>query len=189
MSIFLGTQGVPGDGWDVAQAGDNLPETVWHCPWSGRSGGCRVRLRPPGSPCNPPTLLCFRWIVHPLQVLIISCTRKLIFVQKTTCIKAVSGLFISKNFSSSCRLPVGYYFTKALTGEQLQLLALKVMASIEEAGFRVIRLVGDNHSSNCKVFSNLSGGSIVPVVTWVQAAVRFRRCRKISDFTVCTHIT
>ncbi|KAG0421543.1 hypothetical protein HPB47_002572 [Ixodes persulcatus] len=67
--------------------------------------------------------------------------------------------------STHYRLPVGYYFTKALTGEQLQLLALKVMASIEEAGFRVVRLVGDNHSSNCKVFSNLSGGSIVPVVT------------------------
>ncbi|KAM7281505.1 uncharacterized protein ISCGN_005772 [Ixodes scapularis] len=73
--------------------------------------------------------------------------------------------FLFVGLSTHYRLPVGYYFTKALTGEQLQLLALKVMASIEEAGFRVVRLVGDNHSSNCKVFSNLSGGSIVPVVT------------------------
>ncbi|XP_042150483.1 uncharacterized protein LOC115308658, partial [Ixodes scapularis] len=71
---------------------------------------------------------------------------------------------LSTHYRCLLQLPVGYYFTKALTGEQLQLLALKVMASIKEAGFRVVRLVGDNHSSNCKVFSNLSGGSIVPVV-------------------------
>lgn len=61
------------------------------------------------------------------------------------------------------RLPVGYYFTKALAGEQLQLLALKIMESVEEAGFKVVRL-GDNHRSNSKFFSNLSGGPIKPVV-------------------------
>lgn len=59
---------------------------------------------------------------------------------------------------------MGYYFTKALAGEQLQLLALKVMESVEEAGFKVVRLVGDNHRSNSKFFSNLSGGPIKPVV-------------------------
>ncbi|XP_075721826.1 uncharacterized protein LOC119186338 [Rhipicephalus microplus] len=62
------------------------------------------------------------------------------------------------------RLPVGYYFTKALTGQQLEHLALNVMQSVEDAGFRVVRLVGDNHKSNTKFFSSLSGGQIQPVV-------------------------
>lgn len=62
------------------------------------------------------------------------------------------------------RLPVEYYFTKALAGKQLQLLALKVMQCVEEAGFKVIRLIGDNHRSNSKFFSNLLGDPIQPVV-------------------------
>lgn len=62
------------------------------------------------------------------------------------------------------RLPVGYYFMKALTGQQLEHLAVKVMQSVENAGFQVVRLVGDNHRSNTKFFSSLSGGQIQPVV-------------------------
>ncbi|CAN7995673.1 unnamed protein product [Ixodes hexagonus] len=42
------------------------------------------------------------------------------------------------------------------------------MASVEEAGFQVVRLVGDNHSTNCKFFSSLSGGNIVPVLLWLR---------------------
>ncbi|EEC16927.1 hypothetical protein IscW_ISCW012317 [Ixodes scapularis] len=60
--------------------------------------------------------------------------------------------FVFVGLSTHYRLPVGYYFTKALTGDQLEQLALKVMASVEEAGFQVVRLVGDNHRSNCKFF-------------------------------------
>ncbi|XP_077484185.1 uncharacterized protein LOC144094136 [Amblyomma americanum] len=72
--------------------------------------------------------------------------------------------FVFVGLSTHYRLPVGYYFTKALSGEQLQLLALKVMQCVEESGFKVVRLVGDNHKSNTKFFSNLSGGPIQPVV-------------------------
>ncbi|KAH7934604.1 hypothetical protein HPB51_029032 [Rhipicephalus microplus] len=66
--------------------------------------------------------------------------------------------------STGRRLPVGYYFTKALTGQQLEHLALNVMQSVEDAGFRVVHLVGDNHKSNTKFFSSLSRGQIQPVV-------------------------
>lgn len=62
------------------------------------------------------------------------------------------------------RLPVGYYFTRALNDEQLHLLAMKVMESVEDAGFKVTRL-GDNHSANCKFLAMLSSGSIKPVIT------------------------
>lgn len=68
-------------------------------------------------------------------------------------------------YYKNCRLPVEHYITKGLTGEQLELLALKVMKSIEEVGFQVVRLVADNHSTNCKFFASLSGGHIRPVVT------------------------
>lgn len=47
---------------------------------------------------------------------------------------------------------MGYYFNKALNGEQLCLLALKVMECVEDAGFKVTRLLGDSHSANCKFF-------------------------------------
>ncbi|XP_037523600.2 DNA transposase THAP9 [Rhipicephalus sanguineus] len=73
--------------------------------------------------------------------------------------------FVFVGLSTHYRLPVGYYFTKALNGEQLHLLALKVMECVEDAGFKVTRLVGDNHSANCKFFAMLSGGSIKPVIT------------------------
>ncbi|KAH8037852.1 hypothetical protein HPB51_018340 [Rhipicephalus microplus] len=67
--------------------------------------------------------------------------------------------------STHYRLPVGYYFTKGLTGEQLEQLSLKVMQSVEDAGFEVVRLVADKHSTSCKFFASLSGGQICPVVT------------------------
>ncbi|XP_040354454.2 LOW QUALITY PROTEIN: uncharacterized protein LOC120850237 [Ixodes scapularis] len=73
--------------------------------------------------------------------------------------------FVFVGLSSHYRLPVGYYFTKALTGQQLHQLGLEVMRSVEDAGFTVLRLVGDNHASNCKYFSTLSGGKITPVVS------------------------
>ncbi|XP_037268860.2 uncharacterized protein LOC119160746 isoform X2 [Rhipicephalus microplus] len=73
--------------------------------------------------------------------------------------------FVFVGLSTHYRLPVGYYFTKGLTGEQLEQLSLKVMQSVEDAGFEVVRLVADNHSTNCKFFASLSGGQICPVVT------------------------
>ncbi|KAK8774441.1 hypothetical protein V5799_011024 [Amblyomma americanum] len=72
--------------------------------------------------------------------------------------------FVFVGLSTHYRLPVGYYFSKALTGGQLEILALKVMASVEEAGFQVVRLVADNHQANCKFFSSLSGGPIKLVI-------------------------
>ncbi|KAG0445027.1 hypothetical protein HPB47_002800 [Ixodes persulcatus] len=53
---------------------------------------------------------------------------------------SASRTTLQTTFFASFLLPKGYYFTKALTEEQLQLLALKVMESIEEAGFQVVRL-------------------------------------------------
>ncbi|KAH6933222.1 hypothetical protein HPB50_013594 [Hyalomma asiaticum] len=72
--------------------------------------------------------------------------------------------FVFVGLSSHYTIPVGYYFTRSTTGEQLHHLKMRVLQSVEEAGFEVVRLVADNHSSNCKMFSILSNGAIQPVV-------------------------
>lgn len=69
-------------------------------------------------------------------------------------------------FSSTYRLAVGHFFTKGLPCDQLHDLAMKVIKSIEKAGFAVTSLIGDNHVFNSKCFSLLSGGTTRPVVRW-----------------------
>lgn len=69
-------------------------------------------------------------------------------------------------FSSTYRLAVGHFFTKGRRCDQLHDLAMKVIKSIEKAGFAVTSLIGDNHVFNSKCFSLLSGGTTRPVVRW-----------------------
>lgn len=47
-------------------------------------------------------------------------------------------------FCCTWRLPVGYFFTKGFTDDQLYDLSMEVIKSVEEAGFVVTRLAGDN---------------------------------------------
>ncbi|XP_049513919.1 uncharacterized protein LOC125941048 [Dermacentor silvarum] len=72
--------------------------------------------------------------------------------------------FVFVGLSTHYTIPVGYYFTRSTTGEQLHHLTMRVIRSVEDAGFEVVRLVADNHSSNCRMFSILSNGAIQPVV-------------------------
>ncbi|XP_064470069.1 uncharacterized protein LOC135384813 [Ornithodoros turicata] len=72
--------------------------------------------------------------------------------------------FVFIGLSTQYRIPVSYYFTKALTGDQEYHLLLEVMKAVHEAGFFVCRVVADNHSANCSAFARLSGGQICPVI-------------------------
>lgn len=93
---------------------------------------------------------------------------RLFLIPERNIMSFTSHLVLLEKNKKNCRLPVGYYFTKCLTREQLELLALKGMKSVEEAGFQVVRLVANNRSTNCKFFfASLSGGRIRPVVTSV----------------------
>ncbi|XP_064468483.1 uncharacterized protein LOC135379168 [Ornithodoros turicata] len=72
--------------------------------------------------------------------------------------------FIFVGLSTQYRIPVSYYFTKALNGDQAYHLVLDVMAAVQEAGFFVCRVVADNHATNCSAFARLAGGKIAPVI-------------------------
>lgn len=63
---------------------------------------------------------------------------------------ALAGLFFPRRLPRAITAPllrflsgfiVSYYFTKALSGQQLLQLVLEVMHSVEGAGLKVLRLV------------------------------------------------
>lgn len=67
--------------------------------------------------------------------------------------------FVISGLSSSYRIPVGYFFTKGLTGTQLHALTVFIMKEIESCGFH-IRLSTDNHKVNVQAM-RLLGNDIV----------------------------
>ncbi|XP_040076067.1 uncharacterized protein LOC120848163 [Ixodes scapularis] len=66
--------------------------------------------------------------------------------------------FVINGLASSCRIPVAYYFTNGLNGSQLSKLLVFVMTKVESTGFRVIRVVTDNHKVNVSAMKILCGG-------------------------------
>ncbi|KAL1421211.1 hypothetical protein MTO96_004222 [Rhipicephalus appendiculatus] len=66
--------------------------------------------------------------------------------------------FVITGLSTRYRIPVAYYFTKGLTGSQLHKLLIFVLEKVEACGFRVIRLVSDNHKVNVNAMKLLGDG-------------------------------
>ncbi|KAH7933135.1 hypothetical protein HPB49_009069 [Dermacentor silvarum] len=74
--------------------------------------------------------------------------------------------FILRGLSTPHVIPVGYFFTRCLKGEQLSNITAEVMKLTEEAGFRIVRIVTDNHQTNVSLFKSLSDdGTLSHVVT------------------------
>lgn len=67
--------------------------------------------------------------------------------------------FVMKGLSSFYEIPVAYFLVRCLTGQQLIILIKKIVAELENIGFKVVRLVADDLSVNQKVFRELSGGA------------------------------
>ena len=67
--------------------------------------------------------------------------------------------FIFQGLATHFVIPVHYFFTNNVTGKELKELTLKVIVEVENSGFKVIRIVTDNHSTNVKMFSELCEGS------------------------------
>ncbi|EEC17110.1 hypothetical protein IscW_ISCW024753, partial [Ixodes scapularis] len=65
---------------------------------------------------------------------------------------------VINRLASSCRIPVAYFFTNGLNGSQLSKLLVCVMRKVESTGFRVIRVVTDNHKVNVSAMKILCGG-------------------------------
>ncbi|KAH7938025.1 hypothetical protein HPB49_019298 [Dermacentor silvarum] len=66
--------------------------------------------------------------------------------------------FLINGLSTSYRITVSYFFTKSLSGSQLSQLVRSVIENVEESGFKVDRLVADNHKINVSAMTDLCGG-------------------------------
>ena len=68
--------------------------------------------------------------------------------------------FLFKGLSTFYRIPVSFYFTSTLNGEQLAKLTLNAVKAVEECGFKVVRIVTDNCQINVSMFQTLCEGKI-----------------------------
>lgn len=64
--------------------------------------------------------------------------------------------FVLRGLSTAYVIPVGYYFTRALKHDKLFSMTMEVMEAAEQVGFRVARVVTDNHQTNVALFKDFS---------------------------------
>lgn len=68
--------------------------------------------------------------------------------------------FVISGLTTPFRIPVAYYFTKGLTGNELYKLIIFVMKKVEACGFKNVRLVTDNHKVNVNAMKLLGNGLV-----------------------------
>ena len=68
--------------------------------------------------------------------------------------------FVACGLSTSYKIPVAYFFTRQLKGQELYEIVKYVCKEVEMCGLSVTRLVTDNLSVNCTMFRYLSKGAI-----------------------------
>ncbi|XP_064480056.1 uncharacterized protein LOC135393663 [Ornithodoros turicata] len=68
--------------------------------------------------------------------------------------------FLLCGLSVSFRIPVAYFVTKGLKGDELSQLVLFVLEKVESIGFRVLRIVTDNHRVNVNAMKILCRGDL-----------------------------
>ncbi|KAL1423488.1 hypothetical protein MTO96_000019 [Rhipicephalus appendiculatus] len=66
--------------------------------------------------------------------------------------------FLLCGLGARFKKPVGYFFTKGCTGQQLALVISHVLKKTAEAGFDVVRLVTDNHKINVAAMDIMCNG-------------------------------
>ncbi|XP_037282313.2 uncharacterized protein LOC119170786 [Rhipicephalus microplus] len=64
--------------------------------------------------------------------------------------------FVLRGLSTAYVITLGYFFTRCLRSELLRFMTMNVMKAVEDVGFRVTRIVTDNHQSNVALFKSLS---------------------------------
>jgi len=69
--------------------------------------------------------------------------------------------FLLKGLSTSYRIPVAYFFTRQLEGDELAALLKDTVLAVEELGFKIVRVVGDNSRVNVKAYKTLCDSDIV----------------------------
>ncbi|KAK8763588.1 hypothetical protein V5799_015386 [Amblyomma americanum] len=66
--------------------------------------------------------------------------------------------FLQCGLHARFKIPVGYFFTKGCTGEQLAVVIRHVLKKTADVGFDIVRLVTDNHKVNVAAMDILCGG-------------------------------
>ncbi|KAH7977684.1 hypothetical protein HPB49_003171 [Dermacentor silvarum] len=73
--------------------------------------------------------------------------------------------FVLRGLSTAYIIPVGYFFTRCLKNDKLFSMTMEVMKAVEQVGFRVARVVTDNHQTNVSLFKRFSqDGTLVHAV-------------------------
>jgi hypothetical protein len=68
--------------------------------------------------------------------------------------------FVIHGLSTKYTIPVGYFFHKTLSSERFHQITLDILKLVHRLGFKVLRLVSDNHKSNVALFKSLGSGEL-----------------------------
>ncbi|XP_075742919.1 uncharacterized protein LOC142796362 [Rhipicephalus microplus] len=68
--------------------------------------------------------------------------------------------FVISGLTTPFRIPMAYYFTKGLTGDELYKMIIFVMKKVEACGFKIVRLVTDNHKVSVNAMKLLGNGLV-----------------------------
>lgn len=63
--------------------------------------------------------------------------------------------FLLVGLSTQYRLPVAFFFSRQLCGKDLFVLTKHVLAEVEAIGFKIVRIVTDNHKVNANVMGSV----------------------------------
>jgi hypothetical protein len=72
--------------------------------------------------------------------------------------------FVVHGLSTKYIVPASYYFHRQLNSKDLYKLTLEVMKLLDECGFKVIRIVGDNHKNHVALFKHFGNGTLQNVI-------------------------
>jgi hypothetical protein len=68
--------------------------------------------------------------------------------------------FVIHSLSTKYTIPVGCFFHKTLSSERFHQITLNILKLAHRLGFRVLRLVSENHKSNVTLFNSLGSGEL-----------------------------
>jgi hypothetical protein len=68
--------------------------------------------------------------------------------------------FVIHGLSTKYTVPVGYFFHKTLSKDRFFEITMEVIEKVHSCGFRILRIVSDNHKSNVALFKKIGNGAL-----------------------------
>jgi hypothetical protein len=72
--------------------------------------------------------------------------------------------YVVHGLSTKYVIPASYYFHRQLNSKELYKLTLDVLKLLADCGFKVIRIVGDNHKNHVALFKHFGNGMLQNVI-------------------------